>query len=325
MIFTQIPGDYAPLYGPLNFRFEDQEPPRELTFILLDSNDLSILATKRLWGTNSGEVNIAPLLRRRISWNPQATPMGFSLANTRIPEVTASVEGVEVTRRILPVWPEEEIPEVLLSPMPDRRVLIRGEGEELFLNRGVAMAELEIQTPWEKRVIPYRGGNPEEFQLFRFDSREWPEGACQAELRLLDTSLKVLHTLRYTLIEAPAEGLRVAWVSRLGSIEHYTFPVVKWIEQPQQERPIVLVDGRSKRLRVSLEENWQVTSAYETPEMQRALTELATTQAAWWIDEVGNYHEIGVESAPLKLQRYGLLSTLEFTLCPTRKQLSLWS
>lgn len=325
MIFTKFPGDFAPLYGPLLFAFEDESEPRELEFFLLDGENLSTILKKRLHNTNAGEVNVAPLLRRRIQWEPQATPIGFSEASGRVQMITAVVEGAEATCHILPAWEGEEIPEVVISPMPDHRVLVRGEGEELFLNRGVARAELELFTPWKSVTQSYLSLHSESCQLFRLDSSGWAKEVVRAEVRLFDKQNEELQCLCYTLIEPPTEGIRLAWVSRLGSIEHYTFPVVKSISQKIENRDVVMTDGSRRRLRISLDELWEVTSAFEAPDMRRALSELATSQQVWQVDDAGEYHKVGIQTNSLQLHRHGALSTLQFTLCPTQKQLALWS
>lgn len=325
MLFTKTPGDCVPLYGAIVFAFGDQEAPRDLKVELYDARSDQLLFTKRFNQTNCGEINVAPLLRRLVRWEPTTRETGFVGAGGRELRIRVVVEDAEATCTVVPTLPDVEQPEVLFSTLPTSRVLVRGESEELLLAGSVGRAELLLYTPWEKTHTLYRAPLGGDMRLFWLNSSEWPEGVCRAELRIFSLVGQELATIHYTLIEPTAESLRVAWVSSLGSIEHYTFPVVEEVTLLDQQEAQTLADGSTRRLSARWGWRQRLTSAYEQQQVISALAEIATSQQLWWVDDEGLYHPVSVLPEPLTVERHGIISTLQFTLCSTVKQLSLWS
>lgn len=325
MLFTATPGDCAPLYGAICFAFGDQEAPRDLELKLYDARTEELIATKHLYQTNQGEVNIAPLLRRRMAWEAEGHKTGFRSARKRVQQIRLEVEDATAECCILPILPTTTLVDPLYTTLPTSRILVRGRSEELFLSAKVGRAELRLYTPWGQSHTIYRPPIGADSLLFTLNSQEWPAEVCRAELQLSNLMGEELVTLRYTPVEPTEESLRVAWVSSTGSIEHYTFPVVEQVVLLEQEEAAQLANGNMRRL--SARYGWQqrVWSAYERPEMIRALSEIATSPQLWWVDGSEVYHPLSVKPEPLTLERHGLISTLKFTFRSTAQQLSLWS
>ncbi len=325
MLFTKTPGDCTPLYGAIVFAFGDQEAPRDLEVELYDDRSNQLLFTKRFSRTNCGEINVAPLLRSLVRWEPETRETGFEGAAGRELRIRVVVEDAVATCTVVPTLPDVEHPDVLFTTLPTSRVLVRGESEELFLAGSVGRAELLLYTPWEKKHSLYRAPMGSDMRLFHLNSSEWPEGVCHAELRIFNLVGQEQATIHYTLIEPTKESLRVAWVSSLGSIEHYTFPVVDEVMLLDQQEALTLADGSCRRLKARYGWRQRLTSAYEQREVIGALAEITTSPQIWWVDDRGLYHPVSALPEPLTVARRGTISTLQLTLCSPVKQLSLWS
>ena len=77
--------------------------------------------------------------------------------------------------------------------------------------------------------------------LFRFDTRDFPG----AERVTVDAG--ECGAVNYSVIPAVRDGVRLAWRSSAGSIEHYTFPVVRTMtvraERREAEGPVWIAEG----------------------------------------------------------------------------------
>ena len=120
--------------------------------------------------------------------------------------------------------------------------------------------------------------------VFRLDTRDFP--GCET----LTVDAGACGTVTYTLIPAAQEALRIAWRSCAGSIEHYSFPVI-----------------RSTTLRLE--------SAYETPETLEPLAGLLLSPEVWILRN-GEYVPVDVRSEEAVIQRHGMLCSLEIVVRP---------
>lgn len=324
MTFTAIPENYASLYGPLVYAFGDTAEPRTLDIAVENASNGETIAVKRLSNTSSGEVDIAPLIRNRVSVRP-VTVAGFSPASLRIPWVRIRVEEAVDTKRFLPALRLPETGAVRLGSMPADRIISWGECDELTLLAGVARAELSAQTAAGSVARVVTNPLPTIPVLFRVDTMVWDESVSQAEVRLLDTNDEELAAVRYCFVPRPAEGVRVAWFGRGGAIEHYTFPVRTEVAERQSRQSLRMAGGEERTFGADFEERTTVVSAHEPQEVLRALAELGTARFAWAVDRSGRYVPVTAEAGEPVLLRRGGPSALRFTLCPTQKNRSLWS
>lgn len=323
MIFTTTPQNGASLHGPLVYEFGDDGSPRDLQVEILDAESRQKISTKLLRNTSSGRIDIAPLLRRRLKWNPASSPAGFSSAAERTARVLVRVEGASVTRLFLPFATKPPQP-LLRSTFPLRRLIARGESEELLLDRDVLYAEVERFTPTGSTVEEYVSNYSDRPALFRLTTEGMEPEVERIEVRFFSTTEEV--TIRYALTQPLPGGMRVAWVGRGGSVEHYTFPAPEACYEVQQRRDLTLADGHSQPLESTYHRQWSLLSAYEVEDRLQALAELGTSPHAWIVNSEGEYLPVTV-SAPeeVALSRSGLLCALRFTLIEPFKTIPSWS
>ena len=322
MIFTQTPQNGASLYRPLIYAFGDEAAPRDLEIEVLDLDRRQKLATKRLYNTSSGMIEIAPVVRRTLNWQPEKTPLGFSAATDRVAHVQVRVEGVSVARCFLP-YVEESPQPLLFSTLPLKRLIARGEGEELLLDRDVLYAELERFTPKESTIETFYSDFTDQPALFRFTTAGMEPEVERLELRLYSTTREVI--LHYTLTNPIPGGMRVAWVGRGGSVEHYTFPIVERCSELQERDVAATAEGGCELLRGGYRRQWQLLSAYETPERLKALVELGTSPCIWIVSNLEGYLPVEVVAGERQILHQGLLTSLSFTLLEPLKEINPWS
>ncbi len=322
MQFTSVPANGASLCAPLIFAFGDQADPRTLDVEIYHAQSGDLLFKKRLYHTSAGEVDIAPLLRRLVRFDPSCIATGFFKLPNRFLPVRVRVEEASVERTFLPA---EHLPEgYLLTSMPTSRLLARGDKEELFLRPGITRAIVRYQTPTESTSRIFTNSDSTQPCGFGVTTHTLPEGVERMEVALY-VGNELAHTIHYTIIPVRSEGVRLAWVGRQGAIEHYTFPRCESRTEEQSRHEGLLAEGASRLLQATVQEQWLITSAYERTEVLEALAEIGTAPQLWLVSESGTYTPIGVKAGSHQLFRRGVLTAMQFTLCSTVKQLSLWS
>lgn len=153
--------------------------------------------------------------------------------------------------------------------------------------------------------------------LFRLDTRDFP----QAERIRVDAGS--CGTVCYTLIPSPQGSVRLAWRSSAGSIEHYTFPVVRETTVETVRREAHGPDGRTAAGAVQ-ERQHTLVSAYEAPRVLEALAELHATPSLW-IAQADGYIPADIVPETLVVRRHGEMRCLEFTLRPTFETRLPWN
>lgn len=311
MLFTSTPENLASYFRPLIYEFADEEAPRTLDFFIRDGLTDELIAVKRLCDTSAGKVDIAPILRSRLDVRPLLTP-GFASASGRALCVRTTVED---TTRIRWFLPAETDPDgsALIGTMPLERTIGCGECDELTLEPDTLRVEIEIESPpgtSVKNYLNFSSGDP---SLFRLDTTELPAGFTRLALSFYDSDGAVRAQVRYAAVSRPEGAVRVAWFSRRGSLEHYTFPVANLLAEAQEREDIALCDGRRMRVRAPHRTMLTLTSAYERPELLRALCEIGTSPAVWVIDPQGRYLEAEAGAEERTIARPGALSALSFT------------
>lgn len=305
MQFTQTPSDYAPLCGPLVYAFSDTAP-RTFDLTVVDLNLDASVGAKRFCDVSSGTFDAAPYLRRRVSFRPEPGPTGFVVPWDRTVPAVVETDGIRTpARNFLPRATAAAAP-ALLTTVPWQRLVVRGACEEFTLL---------TDTPVSATVEAFRGGETTATSytapraglvLFRLDTADFP-----------DADILTVQFDRFSRvvceITAPfEEGCRLAWRSSAGSLEHYTFPVVK------EER----VETQRTRLHTEPDcaagvvRSWRLLtllSAYEPAQMLAALAGILSSPQVWLVAE-GRYTPVEVLTDGAGIRRHGTLRNLELQI-----------
>ena len=108
-----------------------------------------------------------------------------------------------------------------------------------------------------------------------------------------------------------------------GSVEHYTFPIVRTTTVRTERRE---AEGPQGRVVAAAETDREIVlvSAYETRSMLEPLAELTATAAAWIVTEK-RYIPVDIATEEAVVQRRGTLSCLEIAIRPKRKKHAAWN
>ncbi len=316
MQFTQIPQQLAPLGGELRYAVE-QNAAGNLDIRIVEEDSEKLLGAKRFAETVSADFDAAPILRRAVRFVPQTGGTGFQSTANRT--VTARVEALETgsetiaatapARTFLPGDDTTPAP-CIRTTMPFDRLIPEGAADELtLLSNGACVVTVTGQSA-DTLVAQSYSSEESGFHLFRLDTRDFP--ACET----LTVDAGTCGTVRYTVVPASQEAARIAWRSHAGSIEHYSFPVVRSTTLRVSKQAAEGCDGVFVTA-VETHRETELVSAYESPEMLEILAETISSPEVWMLCDEG-YLPVEVLTQECVVRQRGVLCALELVVRPQK-------
>ncbi len=321
MQFIRIPNSYVPLGSPLTYEVHESDIA-DIQIRITDASRTQLYGAKRFNAARAAEFDIAPYLRRALRFTPTTGSTGVydgaSRTLTAIVEAWSSVIPLVLAappRTFLPSTDELPAP-CLLTSMPFVRLIPDGAADELTL---LTQAPLQItltieygpNTATENHIIPSDG-----LHLFRLNTADFPH----ADKITVDAG--VCGKVVYVVVKPVQDAVRLAWRSRNGSIEHYSFPIETTATVEATKRSAYGSDGYVNS--ATFECRRTLRSALETREMLEALAELLHTPEVWLV-EGADYTPVDVISDRAVVHNYGTMSTLEITIRPKNRPRQSWN
>lgn len=323
MQFTQIPQHYSPLGDALLYTVK-HTAAADIEVRVIDPSDSSVLAAKRFASVAEASFDIAPALRRGLRFEPRQGGTGFvdsagRCATAQVKAFLSDDEAVVATsssRVFLPGDSPASSPS-LLTTMPRERLIPEGACDELTIFSEAAFAvTVTAVGPDSTSAQHYRSSNSG-LQPFRLDTRDFPG----AETITVDAG--VCGQVVYTLVPAREEAVRLAWRSHVGSIEHYSFPVVRETTLRVDKTRGYGADGPVVTAWLS-EQETHLVSAYESTSVLEALAGVIAAPEVWLIEEEG-YTPVDITTDEATILRHGAMCCLEIAFRSTRKTSASWN
>lgn len=321
MTFSTLPTSYAPIGQPLWCSLSGVADPQVEVRILL--SDDTLLGVKRFVGDASPTFDLAPYLRRVARFSPSGD-RSTGVASAADRQLMIRLEAVSASAMIsspLMIFRPadvEEQPTALLTTLPTERLLAPDEWDELtFLADApqplrVVVTGRDGSTRVLSHVIP-----ADTLALFHLAAADFPD----ADQLLVDAG--ACGAIHYTILPAAEGACRLAWASRRGSIEHYTFSVVQRVEFAVEKVRGYGEEGYCVGY-CEAEERLVLQSALETDAMLNGLKELLQAEQVWLVQASG-YERVDVLTEKAEIHRHGLLSSLTLTIRSTQKNKQLWN
>lgn len=313
-MFTSVPGPHAPADRRAEFRIACDEP-RTIDVRFTDAQSGELLAAKRFADVSEAVFDAAPIARRRIGFAPQAgSASGFVAADDRmlaltITAATAEEPDTEIAAQCIFYAGDAPVP-ALVARMPLRRLIGPGEWDELtMLSQGPLQATVTAKGPTGEQTRSYVSG-ASLVKLFRLRAADFPEA------EQLTVDFGSVGSVVYSVSRFPHDARRLAWRSRAGSLEHYTFPTEAATEIGATKTRVLGPDGYATAA-AEEERRIRLRSACETRAAAEALAEIVAAPDVWLI--VGDrYEPVDVATDTAAIQRQGMLTTLEIAIRPRK-------
>lgn len=323
MQFSLIPPENSPLGGAIRYEVR-HNTAEDIDVQLLDATTGVTLAAKRFASVTSAGFDAAPALRRCLRYAPETGATGFLSAADRHLKVTARAlltnhQDIAETADIRTFLPGTRIPEgsEILTSMPLGRLIPEGACDELTLF-SEEKCSLTVSAVSADSVTAENYASPNSgLQVFRLDTRDFPG----AETILVDAG--ACGTVSYTVVPAREEAVRLAWRSREGSIEHYSFPIV---ESATHHTDKVRAEGADGVVVTAAKSDFRarLVSAYESRGVLEALAGIIDAPEVWIVKEEG-YEPVDVTTDEATIHRHGTMSCLEIDIRSTRKNAITWN
>lgn len=320
MQFTRIPDSYAPLGGPLIYAFDGDRSDFDVR--ITDPAQQTAYGAKRFAAATEAAFDIAPYLRRALRFTPLTSESGVHDGSGRMLRVVVAVTD-RTTRQTITAPVRVVLPSVaqpggpaLLTAMPRTRLIAAGESDELTF---VTYAPLQLtvsadygpHTTTETHSIPADG-----LHLFRLNTADFPRADR------ITVEAGSCGTVVYSVMQPVQEAVRLAWRSRAGSIEHYTFPIEVAAGFEADRHCACGPDGSVSRSDVTSYRT--LRSALERREVLEPLAELIATPEVW-IVEGARYTPVEVATDRAVVHRYGALRYLEIVIRPKKCLAQPWN
>lgn len=308
---TTEPTGPAAAGGAAEYRIETggTEKTKRLDVKIADTETGELLGAKRYAEVTAVTVDAAPIVGRHIRFAPEAGHTGFLAAKDRwrtvkIVAATETEEAVSGTCVYHAGAGTEEVP-ALLTTLPRQRLIGPEEQEQLTLLTKSPWMTLRATGPegtTERRFLTQNAT----VNVFRLAAADYP-GAERIELVTGDGL-----TVEYTVLAPPKGARRIAWRTRAGSLEHYTFPLEQASTVETKKNRIRTPEGIGT-LTTATERRLRLRSAYETREMLEALAEIIEAPQVW-LAEAESYVPVTVLTDKATVHRHGTMSLLEMEI-----------
>lgn len=323
MKFYKIPAMYAPVGPGKSATFGLQlDEPGDIDLRIRETDSGQLLGGKRFVNVSQADIDIAARIRPILVFTPSTGSSGFQTTDGRtiracVEALRPGSETIELsssTRTFIPGY-QNTLSSGLRTSMPLNRLIPAGEADEISLFHP-RVCELSVSGAGrEATVVKSFRATRSGWQIFRLDTADFP--GC--DTITVDTGLG--ESIVYTVIPASQNAVRLAWESRAGSIEHYSFPTVSQtsllVEKHRAESPEGYLVTSAETLRKTT-----IVSAFELPEVLEPLAELISARNVWSLKN-NVYTPIDILTDEAVIQQHGTLCALELAFRP--KTVSSWN
>lgn len=318
MKITRQPDNFTPLSEGHVIAFDTESAtPVDVEVNVLDMRSFQTITRMRLCGVTSGEIDVAPYIGRLLEAVP-CSDCGTSLNVAPYVCYTVVFNGVRTDKiyacmnRVAPTLPS------WLSTMPQHRRLLYGEHDEVMLfGPKLALFEATAVADTGDDVSLTLAGESGA-AMFCLDTLDFPETVRSIELSLKCNGTGLL-TIFYTVERDRGTGVRLVWTSSAGTIERYTFPIVRNTVQSVVRESVADADGMPVTVGCTTEQTLRLVSDYERRSMAGAIAEVAQSPKVW--RECGNVlSRVEVTTASTTLYEFGRPDCVEVDIRTRRKE-----
>lgn len=312
MKFTTQPENLSPVDAGLVYAFDtESDEPRDVQVSIIEYDSYETVGRRTLYGVTDGSFDIAPYVRPFMNMRPAVQTAAF-ITDARCYQFVVEIDGVQ--SRVLTVADNRVAVAAgsWLSTMPEQRRICHGEYDEIriFCRPDEVLEVCAVSDDGmmnSARMAPENGA-----ALLCIDTCGFPEDA-----KTLDVSIVcgggLMRSIRYTFAERYPNDMRLVWLSSVGTVERYTFPVVHSIARNTTRTAVTGADGSRRTVGCESEQCIRIVSDYERRGVIEALADIARSPKVW-IESAGTFTEVEVLTTASTLYEYGRPCFVEIDL-----------
>lgn len=312
MKFTTQPQNLSPVDAGLVYAFDtESDEPRDVQVSVIEYDSYETVGRLTLYGVTDGSFDIAPYVRPFMEMRP-TMERGTALAEAPCYQFVVEIDGVR--SRILTVSDNrvDVVAGSWLSTMTEHRRICHGGRDEirLFCRPGETLDASVVSDDgmtMNSILEPENGA-----AVLRIDTRDFPEDAKTLEVRVVCSS-RFVRSVYYSFAKRYPDDMRLVWLSSVGTVERYTFPIVRSIERNTTRTAVVGADGSRRTVGCESEQCIRIVSDFERRGVIEALTDIARSPKVW-VEGALTFTEVEVLTTASTLYEYGRPCFIEIDL-----------
>ena len=313
MQFTIQPTDFAPVGNGLLYGFETgSDEPKNVQISVIDADTDAVIGRKSVRRVKYGTIDIAPYVSRFADFVEPVRIKGSALVEAPCCRYVVEADGV--CSRVLTLAGNgiEVGAKTSLTTMTRFRKIALGERDEvrLFGEKGSTF-NVTLRTSGGDE-IPLNHTSATGAVILFIDTADFAAGTRTAEVAIRCDGRDV-PSLCYTVVERYGADLRLAWLSMAGTVERYTFPVVRSMTRNAVHRRVERADGIRRTVECTTEQTLRLVSAYEPHAVAEAIAEIASSPRVW-LEGKAVDSEVEVLSSSTTLYEFGRPDCVEVDL-----------
>lgn len=309
MIFTSIPDNYAPIASPLLYRFSFDEQQPMVTVKIVDVAHGKTLVTRQLYDVQSGEIDVAPYLKRSLALRPADGGTAIVDADGLYAVIAVEIDGERSVERYFSSYPITPGESALFRSTAKQCSISGDESDYIVIyapNGGSAVCEFyaEGQICGSINIVMKA---QEGLQILKIQ----PEAsAADADYLILEIDIDgITDYLTYNIVPKPEGATRLMWSGADGQVQFYTFPTLRSCRKSIEKRRIEANEGRVV-VSCCSETTYLLQSDFETAAEIERLGEILESEFVY-LDCGVESTRVDVVSTESEVRYGGALNTLQ--------------
>lgn len=322
MKIYKLSANLTPLDEGVLFGIEtENDTPSELVVEIIDAATEETVATQQLHNTLTATINIAPYIAPLSDYEPIATNQcHFAEAPTarykiRIDEIESEEVVVSVNRCKIDTMP------TLITSLPRNRRIARGENDTILFasEQGKSISANIVANTGEMLYLECQPSS--ELTLLTLSLEAFDTTPTSLELTLCcdETTFATLH---YTVVPPLKNATRLAWLSKRGTIERYTFPSPHKVEHATVKRSVMTGRGVCSSQQQT-KRTLSLCSRFEPRATVEALAEIVASPKVW-LEHNGTHQLVEVATTSVEYDLFGEPSFILLDIALWQKGVALW-
>jgi hypothetical protein len=321
MKITKLSNNFTPIREGIFFGINtESSSPEDLTVEVVESDSGKVVATQQVRSVTSAKVNIAPYLLHAIEHKP-SSQHHTSMVDAPTTTFHIRIGEVESERVTVSVNSHPFTASSIISPMPPVRRMAYGEQDEVLVCCPTdALITAQITSDkGEEVTIEYVTNSG--ITTLLISTEDFDHSTRRLSVELLCNG-EAFGGLNYTITPTSSLATRLVWLSELGSIERYSFPVTRKSCRTISKK-VVRTEDALTTVRSTTRVVDTLTSRYEPRATIEALMQAASATKVW-VESEGSLYEVEVCNSSIEHNLFNAPDILFLEVCRYQKEVAVW-
>ncbi len=313
------PSHYSPVTKPVCFEVECGKSQDFEVDIIDDATD-TIIGRKSFIATKCCSIDIVPYIYRDFAVEPilsQKCLIQNSLQRSYHIEIG---DCISPSVRLSTNRREVELP-TIVTQMPNHRSMSHDECDQLLLFTDPAVPITVECTASNGESVALELSESQGVVDIVVTAAEFGDDVRQIEV-FITAGTHRFEPITYSIRNHYGEQRRIAWLSSLGSIERYTFPIIATSRRTAERCNYRSVEGTTRTATLSWRRVERLVSDYECRSLLCSLADIVSGMDAWIVDGE-QLVPTAVEDRTMEAHQIGEVGYLQVEIITAEEEVAL--